>query len=97
MADGVIVTGNATGDPANPSELQGSPEFPVLEVLETSLKCHFVDTVNQVDIPVLIGSGVTATNLHDFSAANGIIVGSYFKQNGRYGDFSHYIESLQAC
>ncbi|XP_071958288.1 uncharacterized protein F13E9.13, mitochondrial-like [Antedon mediterranea] len=39
---------------------------------------------NVVDIPVLIGSGVTEDNLHEYSCANGIIVGSSFKMEGKW-------------
>lgn len=42
-----------------------------------------VETVKQsASVPVLIGSGVTPDNLHLFNQADGVIVGSYFKQNG---------------
>jgi membrane complex biogenesis BtpA family protein len=35
-------------------------------------------------LPILIGSGITPANLHKFFAkADGFIVGSYFKKNGR--------------
>ncbi len=36
-----------------------------------------------VDVPILIGSGATPQNLHKiYNNADGIIVGSYFKDNG---------------
>ncbi|XP_063710048.1 uncharacterized protein F13E9.13, mitochondrial [Culicoides brevitarsis] len=39
----------------------------------------------KIKIPVLIGSGVTADNLEDyFDKAQGLIVGSYFKENGNW-------------
>jgi len=35
-------------------------------------------------LPILIGSGTTPKNLHKvFAKADGFIVGSYFKKNGR--------------
>lgn len=37
-----------------------------------------------VAIPVLIGSGASATNLHTYSVADAIIVGSYFKENSKW-------------
>ncbi|XP_033117390.1 uncharacterized protein F13E9.13, mitochondrial-like [Anneissia japonica] len=40
---------------------------------------------DSVNIPVLIGSGVTEDNLHEYSNANGIIVGSSFKMDGKWG------------
>lgn len=45
-----------------------------------------VDSVRQsVSIPVLVGSGVTAENLHRFiGRAQGLIVGSHFKEDGRW-------------
>lgn len=64
MADGLIVTGNATGDPANPFDLD--------------------DTVSHTHLPVLVGSGVTSSNLINYSSAQGLIVGSYFKKQGRW-------------
>eukprot|EP00794_Sanderia_malayensis_P018591 gene18591-20457_t len=35
-----------------------------------------------VDIPVLVGSGITDKNVGNFLAAHAFIVGSYFKRNG---------------
>lgn len=35
-------------------------------------------------LPVLVGSGVTAENLHRFAAAEAVIVGSHFKANGHW-------------
>ena len=43
-----------------------------------------LDIVKQnTDLPILIGSGTTPDNLDTLSAANGFIVGSYFKENGK--------------
>uniref|UniRef100_A0A336MRK2 CSON004870 protein n=1 Tax=Culicoides sonorensis TaxID=179676 RepID=A0A336MRK2_CULSO len=39
----------------------------------------------KIDIPILIGSGVTLENLEDYyEKSNGIIIGSYFKENGKW-------------
>lgn len=37
-----------------------------------------------VNIPVLVGSGVTKDNYHLYRQAHGLIVGSYFKRNGNW-------------
>lgn len=37
-----------------------------------------------VDIPVLVGSGVTLDNVSSFLNANGLIIGSYFKEDGNW-------------
>ena len=44
-----------------------------------------VDTVRQhTSLPVLVGSGATPDNLHQvYAMVDGLIVGSYFKQDGR--------------
>jgi len=62
LADGVIVSGEATGRAAD-----------VREVKAVS---------GAVDVPVLIGSGVTPANLARYAAADGFIVGSSVKQGG---------------
>ncbi|MCF8357058.1 MAG: BtpA/SgcQ family protein [Melioribacteraceae bacterium] len=39
----------------------------------------------QIDIPVLVGSGVTSTNCDKFiDTADGLIIGSYFKVDGKW-------------
>lgn len=64
LADGVIVTGAATGAEASEAD---------------------VEAVRQaVSLPVLVGSGITPTNLARFAAATGFIVGSSVKQGGRW-------------
>ncbi len=40
----------------------------------------------EVGIPVLVGSGVTPENLAAYAAADGIIVGSYIKQDGLWSN-----------
>ncbi|KAI5701343.1 hypothetical protein M8J76_017141 [Diaphorina citri] len=64
LSDGLIITGNATGDPADVSQL-------------TSVK-------NAVDLPILIGSGVTSDNVEHYMTADALIIGSHFKQGGRW-------------
>ena len=63
-ADGIIITGHFTGEPAsNDDLLQARKAAPHL--------------------PLLIGSGITAENLHEyFDHADGFIIGSYFKKDG---------------
>jgi hypothetical protein len=48
-----------------------------------------VDVVKQhTHLPVLIGSGVTPENIHKvFDKADGFIVGSYFKRDGKGNNF----------
>jgi membrane complex biogenesis BtpA family protein len=62
LADGVIVTGIATGQPADAGEVQS--------------------VAAAVGLPVLVGSGVTATNLRDYDAADALVVGSDVKRGG---------------
>jgi membrane complex biogenesis BtpA family protein len=62
LADGVIVSGVATGEPASPDEVS--------------------DVARAVDVPVLVGSGITPANLARFPAAHGFLVGSSVKQGG---------------
>lgn len=38
--------------------------------------------IDAIDIPVLVGSGVTLENVHKYVHANALIVGSYFKTDG---------------
>lgn len=64
LADGVVITGAATGLPAS------APE---------------VDEVSAaVKLPVWVGSGITPGNIAEFAAADGFIVGSYLKRQGRW-------------
>lgn len=37
-----------------------------------------------MNIPVLVGSGVTVDNVHMYKSASGLIVGSEFKRNGHW-------------
>ncbi|HEY2954555.1 MAG TPA: BtpA/SgcQ family protein [Candidatus Eisenbacteria bacterium] len=62
LADGVVVTGPATGREADPAEVAA--------------------VARAVEVPVLVGSGVTPANLAQFAAADGFIVGSALKRDG---------------
>ncbi|KAK7026704.1 hypothetical protein SK128_019311 [Halocaridina rubra] len=37
-----------------------------------------------IDLPILIGSGITKDNVHKYVGANAFIVGSHFKKNGKW-------------
>jgi hypothetical protein len=62
-------------------------------------------TLNQISIPILIGSGLTAQNISQYwNLAQGFIVGSYFKKDGfwqnridkqRLQKFMEQVEKLQ--
>jgi len=62
LADGLIVTGIATGRPADPAEVAA--------------------VAGAVNLPVLVGSGVTPENLARYTTADGFIVGSAVKHDG---------------
>ncbi|WP_226023376.1 BtpA/SgcQ family protein [Halomicrobium salinisoli] len=67
-ADGLVVSGPATGEATDADELAAA-----------------VDARNDVDpdVPVLVGSGVTAENAPDLlDVADGAIVGTAFKRDG---------------
>lgn len=55
----------------------------VNEVLSIHVFSQIIAVKEAVDIPVLIGSGVTADNLHKYEAADAIIIGSHFKEDGK--------------
>lgn len=40
----------------------------------------------QRKIPVLVGSGVDVTNVHEYLGANALIVGSHFKRAGLWSE-----------
>jgi hypothetical protein len=64
-ADGVIITGTATGEPVDIADLAAAAEA--------------------TKLPMLVGSGATLENIDTlFEYASAVIVGSYFKQNGRW-------------
>jgi membrane complex biogenesis BtpA family protein len=66
LADGIVVTGAATGCSADPEDVRTVAEA--------------------VDLPVLVGSGITAENLAGFAAADAFIVGSSVKTSGVWSD-----------
>lgn len=83
-ADGIVVTGLATGLPTNPDDVQ--------------------NVKDAVSCPVLVGSGVTPENLAGlWRQANGFIVGSYFKHNGKWhqeldeGRVEAFMNIVRAC
>ena len=64
-SDGIIITGNKTGEQASPEEA--------------------ASVSGSVDLPVLIGSGITTDNIDKFYGnADGFIIGSHFKQDGKW-------------
>ncbi len=64
-ADGVIITGAATGKPTSPEDL--------------------AQARGATKLPVLVGSGVTPDQVKTlFKHADGLIVGSFVKQGGRW-------------
>ena len=64
--DGVIVTGLATGEPAEPGEVAA--------------------VAGAVSVPTLVGSGLTAENINNFSKADAFIVGSSIKKDGHWSN-----------
>ena len=66
LADGIIVTGSATGRSADPDEVR--------------------TVVESVEIPTLVGSGVTPENIAEFASAEGFIVGSSLKEGGLWSN-----------
>jgi hypothetical protein len=66
LADGVIVTGTATGQAADAAELRA--------------------VAGAVNIPVLVGSGVTPENIAAYADADAFIVGSALKQGGLWSN-----------
>jgi uncharacterized protein len=62
LADGVIVSGIATGHPTDVADVKA--------------------VASAVAVPTLVGSGITLTNLHEYSDADALIVGSSVKHGG---------------
>jgi predicted TIM-barrel enzyme len=62
LADGVIVSGIATGQPADVEDVKA--------------------VARAVAVPTCVGSGITLDNLHDYSDADALIVGSSVKHGG---------------
>lgn len=65
-ADGLIVTGTATGTETSAEEVAA--------------------VAAAVDLPVLVGSGVTPANAGLYPAARGLIVGSWVKRDGLWSE-----------
>lgn len=64
-ADGIVVTGTATGQPTSAADVSAVAE--------------------SVNIPVFVGSGVTAENVREYAdSAACLIVGSALKKSGRW-------------
>ena len=66
LADGLVVTGPATGRAADPEQVRA--------------------VAGAVDLPVLVGSGVTPENLGGLADADGFIVGSSVKRGGVWSE-----------
>lgn len=66
LADGVILTGTATGREADPEEV--------------------TQVSGALNIPLLVGSGISPQNLLFFAAADGFIVGSSLKHGGLWSN-----------
>jgi membrane complex biogenesis BtpA family protein len=66
QADGVIVSGIATGRPTDPSDVNA--------------------VAAAIEIPTLVGSGVTPENIPALTSADALIVGSYVKENGLWSN-----------
>lgn len=66
LVDGVIVTGVATGRPAEPDEVNS--------------------VCRAVNVPTIVGSGITAENLPQYAEAEALIVGSWIKQDGLWSN-----------
>ena len=65
-ADGVIVSGIATGGAADTKEVS--------------------NVSRAVEIPTLVGSGISPENIHTYAAADGFIVGSSVKREGLWSN-----------
>ena len=51
-------------------------------IIKNVLLYCFTEVKHGVDIPVLVGSGVTVENVDEYMSADALIVGSHFKENG---------------
>ncbi|XP_034427968.1 uncharacterized protein F13E9.13, mitochondrial [Hippoglossus hippoglossus] len=51
--------------------------------------CELKEVSQSVRIPVLIGSGVTYDNMECYLDANGMIIGSHFKEGGHWANAVH--------
>jgi len=55
-----------------------------------NLSLCFIEVKFSVDIPVLVGSGVTVNNVHEYRGVDGFIIGSHFKKHGMYENIVSY-------
>lgn len=88
LSDGIIVTGTATGEATEPDEVNRNYSLIINFLICYLNKFIFVtfcvEVKYSVNIPVLVGSGVTKSNVHQYKDIDGLIIGSYFKKNGRH-------------
>lgn len=70
-ADGVVLTGSATGVAADTRELEQL--------------CQGLGG-DRPDLAVVVGSGVTPQNVRGFRSSTALIVGSYFKKDGHWAN-----------
>ncbi len=74
-ADGVVVTGTATGEPTSPTDVAAVQKA-------VGKKSGF-----ERPVAVFVGSGVTPENVSEVAShADGLIVGSYLKRAGKWGN-----------
>ncbi|CAH1113185.1 unnamed protein product [Psylliodes chrysocephalus] len=58
---------------------------------------------SNIDLPVLIGSGVTIDNVEKYISADALIVGSYFKKHGKWDNdideerLSRFMKKIKNC
>jgi len=82
LSDGVIITGNSTGEAPSIAELESIKDI--------------------LDIPVILGSGITKENVTDYlPLCDAMIIGSYFKEEGywennlSYDRISHFMDVVK--
>ncbi len=63
----------------------------VIKIFYNLLKLCFLDVQQSVQLPVLVGSGVTEENVAQYMNANGIIIGSHLKLQGQWYNDLDYI------
>lgn len=61
-----------------------SPLIVCIFIICSAVSFAFAEVSRSVRIPVLIGSGVTYDNAERYLDANGMIIGSHFKQGGHW-------------
>ena len=74
-ADGVVVTGTATGEPTSSADVAAVQ------------KAVGSNSAFERPVPVFVGSGVTPENVRDVAQlTDAVIVGSYLKRDGKWGN-----------